>query len=105
MSGSSMRQLAQTYLDMGGTRLVLIDDNKVFVRQWDDEPKEAHLYWQDHIEPLKDGEREEVMLLLPSVSNEDTGYSQTTGQHEPQKHLPNALSDKPNSGKPNSETE
>lgn len=64
--------LAKQYLSLGGTRLGLIDDNKVFVRHWEDEPEEAKIFWHKHIESLDEEKQREVILLLPSVSDDDS---------------------------------
>ncbi|WP_377294339.1 hypothetical protein [Rhizobium sp. SG2393] len=64
------QDLAERYLQLGGRRQAIIDDNKVSVRQWDDEPEEADDFWRVHIESLDETSRREVALLLPSVSEE-----------------------------------
>lgn len=64
--------LAKQYLALGGTRLGLIDDNKVFVRHWEDEPEKAEIFWREHIESLDEQKQREVILLLPSVSDDDS---------------------------------
>ena len=52
MEKTETRKLAEEYLRLGGTRQVMIDDNKTFVRQWEHEPAAAETFWQTHIEPL-----------------------------------------------------
>ncbi|SIQ89742.1 hypothetical protein SAMN05880582_104215 [Rhizobium sp. RU20A] len=64
------QDLADQYLALGGRRQAIIDDNKVSVRQWDDEPQEADAFWRDNVDGLDDEGRREVALLLPSVSDE-----------------------------------
>lgn len=70
MEKTESRKLAEEYLSLGGTRQVMIDDNKTFVRQWDNEPPEAEHFWQQKIQVL-DGERmKDVEFFLPSINSE-----------------------------------
>lgn len=71
MTGTETTRLAQEYMRLGGTRLALIDDNKVSVRQWDDEPEAASAFWRENIECLDSERLRNVVLLLPAVSEED----------------------------------
>ncbi len=69
-SDTPHQDLADRYLELGGRRQSIIDDNKVSVRQWDDEPAEADSFWREKVETLDEKARREVLLLLPSVSDE-----------------------------------
>ncbi len=64
------RKLAEEYLRLGGTRQVMIDDNKTFVRQWEQEPADAEAFWQTHIENLEAERRKDVEFFLPSVNSD-----------------------------------
>ncbi len=44
MEKTETRKLAEEYMLLGGTRQVMIDDNKTFVRQYDHEPEEAERF-------------------------------------------------------------
>jgi len=70
MEKTETRKLAEEYLRLGGTRQVMIDDNKTFVRQWEDEPAEAETFWQTNIEKLDPERREDVEFFLPSVNSD-----------------------------------
>lgn len=72
MTGTETSRLAKQYIRLGGTRLSMIDDNRISVRQWDDEPVAASTFWDENIEGLETEKRNNVILLLPSVSQEDT---------------------------------
>jgi hypothetical protein len=72
MNKTQSHALAETYLHLGGTRLVLIDDNKTFLRQWEEEPAAAQQFWSEHIACLDEEKRREIALLLPAVSDQDT---------------------------------
>ena len=52
MEKTETRKLAEEYLRLGGTRQVMIDDNKTFVRQYEDEPEEADSFWTKQIANL-----------------------------------------------------
>ena len=65
MEKTETRKLAEEYLRLGGTRQVMIDDNKTFVRQWEHEPAEAERFWQTHIENL-DAERRKAGEDIPA---------------------------------------
>ncbi len=71
MEKTETRKLAEEYLRLGGTRQVMIDDNKTFVRQWEHEPEEAESFWQKNIENLDDERRDGVAFFLPSVNSEN----------------------------------
>lgn len=71
MEKTETRKLAEEYLRLGGTRQVMIDDNKTFVRQWEHEPEEAEAFWQKNIENLDDERRDGVAFFLPSVNSEN----------------------------------
>lgn len=70
MEKTETRKLAEEYLRLGGTRQVMIDDNKTFVRQWEDEPADAETFWQTHIENLEAERRKDVEFFLPSVNSD-----------------------------------
>jgi len=75
MEKTETRTLAEQYLKLGGTRQVMIDDNKTFVRQYEEEPSKAAEFWQEHIESLDQATREDVEFFLPSINadgNTDT---------------------------------
>lgn len=64
------RKLAEDYLRLGGTRQVMIDDNKTFIRQYEEEPREAATFWQINIETLDQATREDVEFFLPSINTD-----------------------------------
>ena len=70
MEKTETRKLAEEYLRLGGTRQVMIDDNKTFVRQWEHEPAATETFWQTHIEPLEAERRKDVEFFLPSVNSD-----------------------------------
>ncbi|EGP55688.1 hypothetical protein Agau_L101047 [Agrobacterium tumefaciens F2] len=70
MEKTETRKLAEKYLRLGGTRQVMIDDNKTFVRQWKDEPAEAERFWQTNIENLDEERLKDVEFFLPSVNSD-----------------------------------
>ncbi|QCI99477.1 hypothetical protein [Agrobacterium larrymoorei] len=70
MEKTETRKLAEEYMLLGGTRQVMIDDNKTFVRQYDNEPQEAESFWQEHIATLDKEKREDVEFFLPSVNSD-----------------------------------
>lgn len=70
MEKTPTRKLAEEYMALGGTRQVMIDDNKTFVRQYDNEPAEAEAFWQEHIATLDRARMEDVEFFLPSVNSE-----------------------------------
>lgn len=71
------RRLAEEYLRLGGTRRVMIDDNKTFVRQWDSEPRQADNFWNEHIAHLDDEQRKDVEFFLPSVNSDEEDPDQS----------------------------
>ncbi|MNE55227.1 hypothetical protein D3C80_1500520 [compost metagenome] len=80
MEKTETRTLAEDYLKLGGTRQVMIDDNKTFIRQYEDEPREAAVFWQEHIESLDQATREDVEFFLPSINAD--GNTETTERTE-----------------------
>ncbi|MDR6101344.1 hypothetical protein QE369_001522 [Agrobacterium larrymoorei] len=64
------RKLAEEYMLLGGTRQVMIDDNKTFVRQYDNEPEEAERFWQERIATLDKERIADVEFFLPSVNSD-----------------------------------
>ena len=70
MEKTDTRKLAEEDLRLAGTRHVMIDDNKTFVRQWENEPAEAETFWQTHIENLEAERRKDVEFFLPSVNSD-----------------------------------
>lgn len=64
------QDLADVYRRLGGRRQVIIDDNRVSVRTWEDEPERADTFWREHVETLDEKSRREVELMLPSVNEE-----------------------------------
>ncbi|MCM2455998.1 hypothetical protein HGO37_11440 [Rhizobium sp. CG4] len=75
MEKTETRTLAEQYLNLGGTRQVMIDDNKTFIRQYEEEPSKAAAFWHEHIESLDQATREDVEFFLPSINadgNTDT---------------------------------
>lgn len=71
MEKTETRKLAEEYMLLGGTRQVMIDDNKTFIRQYDNEPDEAERFWQDRIASLDQARREDVEFFLPSVNSDE----------------------------------
>jgi hypothetical protein len=70
MEKTETRKLAEEYLRLGGTRKVMIDDNKTFVRQWKAEPAEAERFWQTNIENLDEKRLKDVEFFLPSMNSD-----------------------------------
>ena len=71
MEKTETRKLAEEYMLLGGTRQVMIDDNKTFVRQYDTEPEEAERFWQDRIAVLDKERRDDVEFFLPSINSDE----------------------------------
>lgn len=71
MEKTETRKLAEEYMLLGGTRQVMIDDNKTFVRQYDGEPEESERFWQEKIEVLEKSRRDDVEFFLPSVNSDE----------------------------------
>ncbi|KQO77636.1 hypothetical protein [Rhizobium sp. Leaf262] len=71
MEKTETRKLAEEYMLLGGTRQVMIDDNKTFVRQYENEPQEAERFWQEKIEVLDKARRDDVEFFLPSVNSDE----------------------------------
>lgn len=63
-------RLAQEYMRLGGRRQVKIDDNKISLRQWEDDPPEAERFWMEKVETLSEDERRQVADFLPSTSEQ-----------------------------------
>ena len=71
MGKTETRKLAEEYMLLGGTRQVMIDDNKTFIRQYENEPDEAERFWQERIASLEQARREDVEFFLPSVNSDE----------------------------------
>ncbi len=71
MEKTETRKLAEEYMLLGGTRQVMIDDNKTFIRQYESEPDEAERFWQERIASLEQARREDVEFFLPSVNSDE----------------------------------
>ena len=69
MEETSTAKLAAEYLRLGGGRLAKIDDNKVTTRRWTHETREAEVFWNQHIEPLDEARRDEVITHLPTINH------------------------------------
>ncbi|WP_426131419.1 hypothetical protein [Pararhizobium sp. PWRC1-1] len=63
-------ELAANYVKLGGTRRGKLDDNIIETRKWEDEPREASVFWRDQIETLSDDKRREVETNLPTMNSE-----------------------------------
>ncbi len=70
MEKTETRRLAEEYLRLGGTRQVMIDDDKTFIRQWQDEPEEAARFWRERVESLDAERRADVAFFLPSITSD-----------------------------------
>jgi hypothetical protein len=70
MTDTKSAQLAERYLALGGQRLSATDDNAVSTRLWESEPHEATDFWDREIASLPGAQRNEVELLLPSISGD-----------------------------------
>lgn len=70
MPSTHAAELVQRYLDLGGQRKSVVDDNLISTRLWDDEPQAAADFWDREIEPLSGHARDEIKSLLPSVSGD-----------------------------------
>jgi hypothetical protein len=70
MEKTETRKLAEEYLRLGGTRQVMIDDNKTFVRQYEDEPEEADSFWTKQIANLDEAKMKDVEFFLPSINSD-----------------------------------
>jgi hypothetical protein len=68
MEKTTTVKLAEEYLRLGGGRLAKIDDNQVSTRQWRHETREAEDFWNKHIAPLDEKQREDVMIHLPTIN-------------------------------------
>ncbi|MFK0386803.1 MULTISPECIES: hypothetical protein [Rhizobium/Agrobacterium group] len=70
MEMTQTRRLAEEYLRLGGTRQVMIDDDKTFVRQYQDDPPAAKAFWLENIAGLDEDTLEDVEFFLPSVNSD-----------------------------------
>ena len=70
MPSTHAAELVQRYLDLGGQRRSVIDDNLISTRLWNDEPQAATDFWDREIEPLSGDARDKIKSLLPSVSGD-----------------------------------
>ena len=70
MEMTQTRRLAEEYLRLGGTRQVMIDDDKTFVRQYQDDPPAAKAFWLENIAGLDEDTLEDVEFILPSVNSD-----------------------------------
>ena len=68
MPGTDLSELAKEYLQLGGQRRAVIDDNHVSTRIWDPEPEAARQFWQDCIEPLPERQKQQLELFLPTIN-------------------------------------
>lgn len=68
MEWTSTAKLAAEYLRLGGGRLAKIDDNLLSTRQWEHESRLAEAFWNDHIAPLDEQSRNEVISHLPTIN-------------------------------------
>ena len=70
MEKTETRELAEEYMRLGGTRQVMIDDNKTFVRQYDSESEAAGAFLENKIAVLDDERMKDVEFFLPSVNSD-----------------------------------
>jgi len=63
------KELATEYLNLGGKRRAVLDDNIVSTRQWDDEGSNAAAFWHDNIESLPAAQRKDVEKFLPDIND------------------------------------
>lgn len=68
MEETPTAKLAAEYLRLGGARLAKIDDNKISTRQWVHETRDAEVFWNEHIAPLDEVRRDEVIMHLPTIN-------------------------------------
>jgi hypothetical protein len=50
--GTAASDLVDEYLRLGGTRKVVMDDNKISIRIWEEEPAVAAEFWNSHVDSL-----------------------------------------------------
>lgn len=63
-------ELAMTYLQLGGHRRAVMDDNITDTRKWEPDNPEAEAFWQEQIASLPEDERKQVEDHLPSVNSQ-----------------------------------
>ncbi|MGD9479055.1 hypothetical protein [Shinella sp. G-2] len=68
MERTATAQLAADYLRLGGGRLAKIDDNQLSTRTWEHESPAAEAFWNEHIAPLDEKTRDEVISHLPTIN-------------------------------------
>src|SRR5690606_27086387 len=68
MEQTHTARLAAEYLRLGGGRRAKIDDNLVGTRQWSHDTPAAEAFWNEHIAPLDDRRRDEVITHLPTIN-------------------------------------
>ena len=66
--GNRSKDLAMTYIRLGGKRRAVLDDNLVSTREWAEDTAEAKAFWRDEIESLPDHERKDVEKFLPGIN-------------------------------------
>ena len=69
MEQTPTAKLAAKYLRLGGGRLAKIDDIHLPTRTWEHEPRAAEAFWNEHIAPLDERLREEVISHLPTINH------------------------------------
>ena len=67
---TSAKAIADDYIELGGGRRAIFDDNQISVRDWEDEPAAADEYWKTKIEPLTGDRRRDVLSHLPDVNDD-----------------------------------
>ena len=67
---TSAKAIADNYIELGGGRRAIFDDNQISVRDWEDEPAAADDYWKTNIEPLTGDRRRDVLSHLPDVNDD-----------------------------------
>ncbi|WP_411035519.1 hypothetical protein [Shinella sp. BYT-45] len=68
METTPTAKLAAQYLRLGGGRLAKIDDNHITTRKWEHESRAAEAFWNEHIAPLDEKSRDEVISHLPTIN-------------------------------------
>jgi hypothetical protein len=67
-SRNRSKDLATTYISLGGKRRAVLDDNLVSTREWAADTAEAKAFWRDEIESLPEPERKDVEKFLPGIN-------------------------------------
>jgi hypothetical protein len=67
---TEVSELAEKYVELGGKRKSVMDDNKVSTRLWADESAAAAAFWQQRIASLPADKLKELETLLPSISGD-----------------------------------